>query len=230
MRNWLHVSFLATFAAGLIAPSVASATVVVQIDTSNLVATAEDHVVVLDVFAIDYHGDVEERINGFDVTVRSYRMLTPFSPLTEFTPDGVRFLPPVRLPGGSRPYLFEDFEGVVPVDANSTYKHMHVTAALPDPRQWANIGPVGAALFGLPVFIPGDVEPGYYAFGIEPGAALRFTTSGAPVSALATSTPFTYLPIPEPTAVACSAAAAGVLLRRAPRGGGRRRHGAAAAE
>ena len=154
--------------AGLL-PGGASAAVIVHIDQASLLPNGQDQIAVVDVWAEDPNG-TNEQLNAFTVAIDA----------PAFSPNGIRFAPPVRLPSANHPYVFADFPGSEPEDFSSTFNRVQVGAGTVGRNDVVDITPSRNGLFSIPILVPKDFAFGAYPLVIDP-SALSFGGAGEPI-------------------------------------------------
>lgn len=184
----MRTALIAFLSAIGLAPVAASAVVIVRMDDVNVAPTGADQIVWVDVWADPGVGDTtDEMLDAFTIAIDG--------PSNQ--QNGVRFLPPVILPPAAHPYVFQDFPGSEPADFGSTFNRMQVGAATAGAGQTANITDTRNGLFSIPVFIPGNAQPGYYPVAFDPAA---FSLGGGPTLNLAVpGRPIVIIIGPEPS-------------------------------
>src|SRR5688572_21635110 len=132
----------------LLAPSVVSAVLRVNIERFEIIPKVHEQTLFADVFVEDLD-NASERLTTFSIAIDSPR----------FTETGLRFAPPVGLPSSSHPYVFKDFPAAGLEDFGSTATRIAVGAELSGPADEVNVTDFNNGLFRIPLFVPANFRP-----------------------------------------------------------------------
>src|SRR5688500_16975419 len=132
----------------LLAPSVASGVLRLNIGGFEIIPTANEQIVFTDVYVVDLD-DSNERLTTFTIAIDAPR----------FSESGLRFAPPVGLPSPSHPYVFKDFPAAGLEDFGSSATRIAVGAELPGPADEVNVTDFNNGLFRIPLLVPANFRP-----------------------------------------------------------------------